>query len=67
MAVVTRAARRAAALLLRLPHLQVAAGCFLLDGQRVALPVGSGDSLAAKVEALRMVLEEALGTAPFLR
>jgi hypothetical protein len=33
----------------------------------VALPVGEGDSLAAKVEALRLLLEEALGTTPFLR
>jgi hypothetical protein len=47
--------------------LQVVAGRFLLDGQQVALPVADSDSLAAKVEALRMLLEEALGTAPFLR
>jgi hypothetical protein len=47
--------------------LQVVAGRFLLDGQVVPLPVGDGDSLAAKVEALRMMLEEALGTQPFLR
>lgn len=47
--------------------LQVQAGRFLLDGVEVSLPVKESDSLALKVEALRMFLEEALGTTAFLK
>ena len=47
--------------------MQVMAGRFMLDGQEVELPVGEGDSLAMKVEALRMLLEERLGTHIFLQ
>ena len=46
---------------------QVMAGRFMLERQEVELPVGEGDSLAMKVEALRMLLEERLGTDIFLQ
>lgn len=39
----------------------------MLEGREVQLPVSESDSLALKVEALRMYLEEALGTKPFLK
>ena len=39
----------------------------MLNGEEVALPVSEGDSLALKVEALRMFLESKLGTDPFLK
>ena len=47
---------------------QALAGHFVLNGQAVALPgVRVTDSLALKVEALRVYLEAALGTDPFLK
>lgn len=46
---------------------QALAGRFILNGEEVDLPVQESDSLALKVEALRMFLEQKLGTAPFLR
>ncbi|KAG2486399.1 hypothetical protein HYH03_014976 [Edaphochlamys debaryana] len=49
-------------------HSAALAGQFVLNGQAVALPgVGARDSLALKVEALRVYLETALGTEPFLK
>lgn len=40
----------------------------MLDGQPVALAgVADGDSLALRIEALRMHLEHKLGTGPFLK
>lgn len=48
-------------------HAQALAGKFVLDGQEVELPVGAGDSLPQRVEALRMFLEEKLGTKEFLK
>lgn len=40
----------------------------MLDGLRVQLPgVSDKDSLGVKVEALRMHLEDRLGTIPFLK
>ncbi|GFR44775.1 hypothetical protein Agub_g6107 [Astrephomene gubernaculifera] len=49
-------------------HSAALAGQFMLNGQAVQLPgVREGDSLALKVEALRVFLETHLGTDPFLR
>ncbi|PNW87779.1 hypothetical protein CHLRE_01g001800v5 [Chlamydomonas reinhardtii] len=49
-------------------HSAALAGHFVLNGQAVALPgVRVTDSLALKVEALRVYLEAALGTDPFLK
>ncbi|KAF5839493.1 kinase-like domain-containing protein [Dunaliella salina] len=42
-------------------------GRFMLNGEEVPLPVNESDSLAMKVEALRMFLEQQLDTMPFLR
>eukprot|EP00798_Chlamydomonas_sp_ICE-L_P001773 gene1773-33191_t len=42
-------------------------GKFTLNGETIDLPVQESDSLALKVEALRMFLEEKLGTHPFLK
>jgi hypothetical protein len=39
----------------------------MLNGQEVALPVNESDSLATKIEMLRMFLEQQLDTMPFLR
>ncbi len=46
---------------------QALAGRFLLNGVEVELPVREDDSLAARAEALRCFLEDALGTQPFLQ
>jgi hypothetical protein len=46
---------------------QALEGRFMLNGAEVPLPVRSHDSLAHKVEALRMYLEQKLGTDPFLK
>jgi hypothetical protein len=46
---------------------QALEGRFLLNGAEVPLPVRDHDSLAHKVEALRMYLEHKLGTDPFLK
>ncbi|KAG2424096.1 hypothetical protein HXX76_014771 [Chlamydomonas incerta] len=49
-------------------HSAALAGQFVLNGQAVALSgVRATDSLALKVEALRVYLETALGTDPFLK
>ncbi len=48
-------------------HAQALAGRFLLNGAEVPLPVRENDSLPNKVEALRMYLEQKLGTDPFLK
>jgi len=42
-------------------------GRFMLNGEEVPLPVNESDSLAMKIEALRMFLEQQLDTMPFLR
>jgi len=39
----------------------------MLNGQEVPLPVNESDSLAMKIETLRMYLEQQLDTMPFLR
>lgn len=46
---------------------QALSGRFMLNGQEVPLPVKESDSLALKIEALRMFLEQQLDTMPFLR
>lgn len=46
---------------------QVLAGRFMLDGQLLQLPVRESDPLGVKVEALRMHLEEMLGTDAFVK
>lgn len=43
------------------------AGRFMLDGQLLQLPVRESDPLGVKVEALRMHLEEMLGTDAFVK
>lgn len=47
--------------------MQVMNGRFVLNGEQVALSVRPEDPLGVKVEALRMFLEEKLGTADFLK
>eukprot|EP00967_Tisochrysis_lutea_P000946 scaffold1249_cov17-Tisochrysis_lutea.AAC.1 len=48
-------------------HAQALSGRFMLNGEEVPLPVNESDSLAMKIEALRMFLEQQLDTMPFLR
>mmetsp|Transcript_4882 Transcript_4882/g.8921 ORF Transcript_4882/g.8921 Transcript_4882/m.8921 type:complete len:142 (-) Transcript_4882:1693-2118(-) len=48
-------------------HRAALEGRFLLDGMPVRLPVPDNASLPARVEALRMYLEEKLGTVAFLK
>lgn len=49
------------------PLSQALSGRFLVNGREVVLAVARGDSLALKVEALRAFLDEAIGTADFVR